>query len=94
MDSEQTLAPEQIAEKGESLYREKLKAILEPAQNGRFVAIEVVSGEHYVGDTIIEAVEAARKKYPNRLLHTIKIGYEGVYKLGRFSKRAFYGWGA
>lgn len=93
MENDHVLTPDQVAAKGEEIYQEKLKTMLEPSNNGKFVAIEVVSGEHFVGSTILEAVALARKKYPNRLLHTIKVGYEGVYKLGRFSKPA-YGWRA
>lgn len=93
METGQVLTPEQVAARGEKLYQEKLKAILEPENNGKFVAIEVISGEYFVGDTILGAVELSHKKFPNRLLHTIKIGYEGVYKLGRFSRPA-YGWRA
>lgn len=90
--TEQTLTPEQIAGLGEKLYQEKLKSILEPTQIGKFVAIEVVSGDYFVGDTIIEAMQQGREKYPDRLFHTIKIGYKGVYKMGSYLKNLSYGW--
>lgn len=88
------LTPEQIAERGEKIYKEKLKSILEPANNGKFVAIEVISEEHFIGDTILDALQKAKEKYPDRLFHTIKIGYEGIFKMGIYSKGIAYGWKA
>ncbi|MDD2785570.1 MAG: hypothetical protein PHS79_01600 [Patescibacteria group bacterium] len=78
----QMLTPEQIASKGEKIYQEKLRAILEPKENGRFVMIEVLSGEYFLGDSILDALKKARVKYPDSIFHTIKVGYEGVFKMG------------
>lgn len=85
---EEILTPEQISENGVKIYQDKLKSILEPTQIGKFVAIEVVSGEYFIGETILEAIQKGKEKYPNRLLHTIKIGYEGIFKMGSYSKNA------
>ena len=78
--------PEQVARKGEEIYIKKLKSILEPKENGRFVAIDVISEEYFLGDTVLEALEKAREKYSDRLFHTIKIGYQGIFKMGSYVK--------
>jgi hypothetical protein len=44
-NNETLLTPKQVAEKGEQIYKEKLKPILEPKEKGKFVTIEVNSGE-------------------------------------------------
>lgn len=87
------LTPEQVAQRGEEIYKNKLKQILEPKDNGKFVAIDVVSEDYFVGDSLLEALENAKKKYPDRLFHTIKIGYQGIFKMGGYVKGAlFYEW--
>ena len=91
-NSKPLLTPKQVAEKGEQLYQEKLKPILEPKENGRFVTIEVNSGEFFLGDSLLEALQRARQKYPDRLFHTIKVGAEGVFKMGTYGKHLSYGW--
>jgi hypothetical protein len=53
---------------------EGLKEELEPAQNGRYVTVEVESGEHFLGDTREDSVKKAQSKYPNRITFTRKIG--------------------
>jgi hypothetical protein len=52
-DNKPLLTPKQVAEKGEQIYQEKLKSILEPKENGKFVTIEVNSGEYFLGDSLI-----------------------------------------
>ena len=92
-NSENTLTPEQAAERGQKLYEEKLKATLDPKYKGKFAAIEIESGEYFLGDTILEALQKAKEKYPNKLFHTVRVGYEGVFKMGSYAHKGFsYGW--
>ena len=86
------LTPQQLAARGDQLYQEKLKPVLEPAENGRFVAIDVESGEYFIGDTILQAHEEAYKRFPNKVLHTIRIGHEGIFKLSSMVRSSSYGW--
>lgn len=93
-NSGDTLTPEQVAERGQRLYEEKLKANLEPTEKGQFVAIEVESGEYFIADTLLEVLQMAKEKHPTKLFHTIRIGYGGVFKMGSYTgKRILYGWG-
>ncbi len=64
-----------LIKKASEIY-EGLKGELEPAQNGRFVAIEIESGEHFLGDSREEASAASRVKYPEKVTFTKKIGEE------------------
>lgn len=92
-NDENALTPDQIAERGQKLYEEKLKAVLEPAQKGKFAAIEAESGDYFIADTLMEALQKGKEKYPDRLLHTVRVGYEGVFKMGSYTSKGFsYGW--
>ncbi len=94
MPNNEVLTPEQVSELGQKIYDEKLKATLEPKERGRFVAIEVGSGEYFTNDTLLGVLQEAKKKYPDKLFHTIRIGYEGVFKMGSYAKGKgiSYGW--
>ena len=61
---------------------ESLKGQLEADHLNRFVAIEPLSGEHFIGDTISEAICEARRKYPTRLVHTFRIGHVAAVHFG------------
>ena len=70
-----------LARKGERLYRTKLKALLEPAYIGKFAAIEPDSGEYFLGDRMIEAVDKAEAKYPDKLVYIVRIGFRAAVKM-------------
>ena len=62
-----------IVSKAEEIYQ-KIKNEVEPAQNGKYIAIEPESGEHFIKDTREEAVAESKKKYPDRVPITKRIG--------------------
>jgi hypothetical protein len=72
-------------ERAKQIYDEKYRTLLEPNQSGRFVAVEPDSGEHFVADTFDAAVEAARKVYPTRLPHIIRVGHAAALHIGGIS---------
>lgn len=87
------LSPDQIAKRGEEIYQEKLKSKYEPENNGKFLAIEIESEEDFLGETLDEAFEKTKIKYPGRLFHFIKIGFPSVYTLShRISLVEKHGW--
>lgn len=72
----------EIADKGKAIY-EKKKIEYEPANNGKFLAIEVDSEEVFLGNTAAEALELARKKYQNKIFYVVKIGSDAAETLAR-----------
>lgn len=86
------LNPEEIIKKGEEIYQNKLKNILEPQDNGKYVVIEVISSDYFVNENLLTAVEEARKKYPESLFFTARVGYKGIFNVGTYSKGKAYAW--
>jgi len=66
-------AREQFIAKGREAY-EKLRGELEPEHNGQIVAIELESGDYFIGKTLGEADEKAFARYPARWLYFVRIG--------------------
>jgi len=71
-----------VAERAKDIYDKRLRAALEADHRGRFVAIEPESGDHFLADTLDEAVRAARAKHPSRLSHVVRIGFPAALHLG------------
>jgi len=68
----------EISTKGQRI----LEAVLEELEEehfGRFIAIEVDSGEYFIGDTAIEATRKARVKHPSKVFFLGRIGYPTAY---------------
>jgi len=66
---------EEMTKKGEEIYQRKFKEKYEPSSNGKFLVIEVESEEGFLGDTSAEALEKARKEYPQKIFYIKKIGF-------------------
>jgi len=67
--------------KAEAIYRTKLKPKLERKYKGRIVAIDVDSGDYFLGRTVLEAMERGRKKYPGKIFYAIRVGHRAVDSL-------------
>lgn len=91
-NSNNILNPEIIAARGEKVYQEQLKDVLEKDHKGEFVAIEVESAKYFLGKSPEEALEKAKKEFPEKIFHLIRIGYAGVYKVSWSAGSKSYGW--
>jgi len=68
---------QKIAEEGSKIY-EKIKSKYEPDNKGRFLAINIDTEEHFLGDTSSEAVELAKKSHPDKVFYVVRIGYSST----------------
>ena len=72
---EQEAAFEDATERGRAIY-ERLRATLEPAQDGKAIAIHVDSGEYAVADSMPEARRQMHERRPDGMLYSRTIGVE------------------
>ncbi len=73
---------DEFVRKAEEVYATRLQAVLEPEHVDEFVAIEPESGDYFLGKTLSEATEAARKSYPDRLTHMMRVGHKAAIHFG------------
>ena len=73
---------ENVAREAKRIYEEQLRASLEASHMNEFVAIEPISGEHFLGRTLSEAIGASRLKYPDRLAHALRVGHKAAIHFG------------
>jgi hypothetical protein len=78
------VSPEMIefARKAEEVYYSRLRRLLEPEHLDEFVAIEPESGDYFLGETLSEAIGAARHAHPNRLVHAMRVGHKTALHIG------------
>ena len=58
------------------------RSVLEPEHMDEFVAIEPESGDYFLGKALSEATQAARRSYPDRWTHAIRIGHSAALHFG------------
>ena len=71
-----------IAREAKRIYEERLQGALEESHMNEFVAIEPISGDHFLGRTLSEAIGASRLKYPDRLAHALRVGHKAAVHFG------------
>ena len=72
---------QEICERGRELYEARLKDELDPEQRGRFVVMDVISGDYLVGDDHAELSRELQERRPGAPLYAKKIGYRAAGRL-------------
>lgn len=83
---------QELLKRGEEIYQQELKSVLEPKDSGNYVVIEVESKKYFVGNTKDEAVAEAKKNFPNKVFVVRRIGE--VEKIAGYSPLLpnYYDW--
>jgi len=86
------LSPDEIARRGERIYEERLRAQLEPGDNGKFIVIDVETGLYEVdADHLAASDRAAAKRPPGGGAAPFYAARIGSRTLGRIGGRGMMG---
>lgn len=67
-------------ERANQIY-EQIKANV-AHHKGKIVAIELDTGDYFLGDDVQDAYEKAHKKYPSKEFYFKRVGFKAVYFIG------------
>lgn len=73
---------EEIARRGRELYERELRARVEPIHRGKFLVLDVESGDYEVADEDLDASERLLERQPDAMLYGVLIGEEAAYRIG------------
>ena len=74
---------EQIAERGQALYEQTIRRSLGSSAHGKFLVLDVESGEYELDSDELAAVKRARKKHPGAAFYVLRVGHPTAFRLGR-----------
>ena len=78
----------EITARGERVYQERLRAVLEPAHTGEIAVINVETGEYELGREHLEVAKRARVRWPEAWLYAVRVGSPALIHIGaRFGGR-------
>ncbi len=72
----------EVSRRGKEIYERSIRREVEPEHDGRFVAVDVESGEYALADDELEAFDRAREKAPEGVLFLIRVGYPAAHRIG------------
>lgn len=80
--------PEDVARIGQEIYNRNLRGVVEAANAGRFLVLDVLSGDYEIDDDDLAASDRALARNPRAVLYGVRIGYPVAYRLGGHSQVA------
>jgi hypothetical protein len=75
-------SPDEIVRRGKALYDQRIRDRVEAENRGRFLVINVETGEFVLGDDHLTASDRAAEKYPGAPLYAVRVGYPAVGRIG------------
>ena len=76
------LTMDEVADRGTMLYETKIRPLVENNNIGRYLAIDVETGEYAIADQRFDAAVAVRSKNPNAQIWGLRIGHIAAAKFG------------
>jgi hypothetical protein len=71
-----------LAESGRRLYDERLKALLDPGHEGKFVAIDPETKRYSLGQTGLDALKAGKRELPDKLFYLLRVAVGRLQGVG------------
>jgi hypothetical protein len=76
------LSKEEVARLGEEIYEKNIRAQVEAQNDGKILAIDVITGDYEIDDKTLPAADRLRARHPSAILYVIRIGYDAVTSFG------------
>lgn len=76
------MTKEEVVDIGQKLYDQKIRDQVERGNAGRFIVIDIQTGEYQIDDSILSASDLARARNPDAVLYVVRIGSPAVYRIG------------
>lgn len=75
----------EIVERGKALYEQRIRPVVEAENSGKFLVMDISTGEYTLGDSHLAASDLAAARFPGAPLFAMRIGH---VTLGRIGHRA------
>ena len=73
---------DEVCDRGEKIYEERIKSLVEPQQIGKFIVIDIESGDYEIDEEMLAASDRLQKRRPDSVQFGAMVGYESAYQIG------------
>jgi len=77
-----TLSPEEIGRRGQEYYDRFLRDKLEAEHTGKYLVLNIETGEYEMDRDERIAFERARTRWPSNVVYILRVGYRTAARLG------------
>ncbi len=79
---ERRYSKEELARRGQELYKSRIQQQIETGNEGKIVAIDIETGAYEIADNVLPATNRLFERYPDAQPWVIRIGHRAVYHFG------------
>ena len=72
----------EIVQRGQVLYDEHIRGKVEANHQGKFLVVDIETGEYEIDVDELAALKRAKAKHPDAALYLLRIGSSTAYRLG------------
>lgn len=80
-------SPNEVESRGESIYEMQIRPIVEAGNRGKFVVIDIESGDYELDADDLIATKRLLAKQPAAVVYGVRVGHRAAYTLGAQSAR-------
>lgn len=80
------LTGDEIAALGELIYRQKIRPLMTEEDIGKYVIVDVYSGEYEIDEDSVKADLRLREKTPESCGFIMRVGYSAAYFFGGYTE--------
>ncbi len=77
-----TYSPKEACARGEAIYREKIRRLVEPQEHGKFVVIDIETGDYELDANDATATRRLQQRRSDAVIYGLRVGYRAAYSLG------------
>ena len=81
-DTPENYSPAEVVRLGEEIYEREIRAQVEAAHRGKFLVINVETGEYEMDESDLAVSKRAKARFPDAPLFTMRIGFPAAYRFG------------
>jgi hypothetical protein len=71
----------ETARRGQEAFELHVRPKLSPADDGKFVALDIETGDYEIGTDSYTVSKAMRDRYPAERLWLVRVGHQAAFKL-------------
>ena len=72
----------EVASRGEAIYRREIRNKVELNHKGKFLVIDIETGEYEMNIDDLVATKRLLVKHPNAVVYGLQIGFPTAYRIG------------
>jgi len=77
----------EVVRRGKAWYEQQLRAQVEPGNTGKFLVIDIETGEYEIDPSDVAALKRAKTKRSDAPLYMLRIGHRAAYQLLGFRRQ-------